>query len=248
MRTLVRAGCLMLAAMAVAAPASAQVVHSLTLGAGLFMPRGFDTRVDGDVLYANLTQPDVLPGVNGSLDFDVKDFRSGTVFGEWNLAFGDRLEVGAGVGYQGRKVRSRYLDLIHGERPQRPEIEQDLRLRVIPVTGVVRFLPFGRAGSVQPYAGFGITVMNWRYSETGEFVDTTDFAIFQDRYIASGTTAGPVLLFGVRLPMGGDIYGLTLEYRHQWASGDTGGFDAGFLGDKFDLGGGHLNFGFLIRF
>lgn len=248
MRTVARTGLLLLALVLTAVPAAAQVVHSLNIGAGLFMPRGFDSRTNGDVLVADLTQPEVLPGTSGSLDFDIGDFRTASIFGEWNVAFGDRIEVGAGVAYMRRTVASRYLDLIHGERPARPEIEQDLKLRIVPVTGVVRFLPFGRAGSFQPYVGAGIGILNFRYSETGEFVDTTDFAIFEDRYVAKGTAVGPLLLGGMRMPIGGDIYGLTVEGRYQWGTGDTGGSNAGFLGDKIDLGGGSLNFGFLIRF
>lgn len=247
MRTMVRSFCFLLLTAGLAVPASAQVVHSLGLGAGLFTPRGFDTRVDGDVWVANLTQPDVLPGVSGSLTFDISKFKAMPVFGEWNMAFGNHIEVSAGIAYYQKKVRSRYLDLVNGAK-NNAEIEQDLRLRAIPVTGVVRFMPFGQAGGFQPYAGVGIAIVPFRYSETGEFVDTSDFAIFNDRYIATGTAVGPVLLGGLKMPLGGDIYALTIEGRYQFVDGPTGGNDAGFLGDRIDLSGGFVNFGFLIRF
>ena len=230
-----------------ASPASAQVVQSLGLGMGIFMPRGFDSRVTGDVLVANLTQPDVLPGVSGSLEFEIGDFRSFPLFGEWNVAINRNLEFSAGVSFSNRKVDSRYLDLVNSAR-NNADIEQDLRLRMIPITGVVRFLPFGDATGVQPYVGAGVAAINFRYSETGEFVDPTDFAIFQDRYVASGTAVGGLILGGVRFPMGGDVYAFTLEGRYQFASGNTGGAEAGFLGDKIDLSGGLINFGLLIRF
>ena len=247
MQRTIRGLCLTFVVLGLAAPASAQVVHSLGLGAGLFVPRGYDTRVDGDVWVANLTQPDVLPGVSGSLDFDIGKFRSYPIFGEWNVAFGRHLEVSAGLAFSSKKVSSRYLDLVNGER-NNAEIEQDLRLRMIPITGVVRFLPFGDATGVQPYAGVGIAAVNFRYTETGEFVDPTDFTIFNDRYVATGTAVGPVLLAGLRLPIGGDVYAFTLEGRYQFVNGDTGGADNGFLGDRLDLSGGMVNFGFLVRF
>jgi hypothetical protein len=247
MRSVFRAGSLMVVLAAMAAPASAQVIHSFTLGAGVFAPRSFDTRVAGDVLVANLTQPEVLPGVTGSLEFGIKKFRAYPVFGEWNVSFGNHVEIGAGVGFYQRAVNSRYADLVNGAR-NNADIEQTLRLRVIPLTGVVRFLPFGEVGGFQPYVGVGVAVLNFRYSETGEFVDLSDFAIFQDRYVANGTAVGGLVLGGLRLPMGGDVYALTLEGRYQRAEGKTGGLNAGFLGDKIDLSGAFFNIGFLIRF
>lgn len=247
MRLLVRASGLSLLLAALAVPASAQIVQSVGLGAGVFTPRGFASRVDGDVWVANLTQPEVLPGVTGSLSFEIGDFRAVPVFGEWNIAFGNHIEASVGVSYYGKTVHSRYRDLVNSAR-ENAEIEQDLQLRAIPVTGVVRFLPFGAAGGFQPYAGVGIAVVTFRYTEIGEFVDTTDFSIFHDKYSASGAAVGPVLLGGLRMPIGGDVYAFTIEGRYQWASGDTGGTAEGFLGPKLDLSGGFLNFGVLIRF
>ena len=43
------------------------------------------------------------------------------------------------------------------------EIEQELKLRIVPLTATVRFLPIGH-GSVEPYVGAGIGAFNWRYS------------------------------------------------------------------------------------
>lgn len=246
MRT-VRAMSLAFFMAALATPASAQIVQSVAFGAGWFSPRSFDTRADGDVLVANLTQPDVLPGVSGSLAFDVGDFRGFPLFGEWNVGIGKHIEVSAGVSYFQKKVDSVYADLVNGEK-NNAEIEQDLRLRMIPISGVVRFLPFGDATGIQPYAGIGVAAVNFRYSETGEFVDPATLDIFTDRYTATGTALGTVILGGVRFPLGGDVYGLTIEGRYQFAKGNTGGASAGFLGDKIDLSGGLINFGFIVRF
>ncbi|HYN08526.1 MAG TPA: outer membrane beta-barrel protein [Vicinamibacterales bacterium] len=258
-RTAVRTTPFLLAALLFAAPASAQIVQSVNFGIGGSFPRGINSRVDGDVLVANLNQPALdqfLPEeiITTSLDFDIKKFRGWNVFGEWNIGFGDRLELGVGGSYYSRTVHSRYRDLEHGLRPSAPDIEQDLRLRVIPITAVVRFLPFGRPSDFQPYVGLGVGILNFRYSETGEFVDPDTLDIFDNRiaplrpFVAKGTTAGPLVLGGLRMPLGGDIYAFTLEGRYQWGSGETGGAANEFLGDKIDLGGGQLNFGFLVRF
>jgi hypothetical protein len=119
---------------------------------------------------------------------------------------------------------------------------------MIPFTATVKFLPVGDATSVQPYVGAGITMVNFRYTETGEFVDPFDGFIFADRFVAKGTAFGPVFFGGIRIPMGGDVYALTIEGRYQIVDGETGGAQAGFLGDRIDLSGGLLNVGFLIRF
>jgi len=252
MRT-VRAMSLALLIAAVATPASAQMVQSVSFGAGLFQPRGFDRRVDGDTLVANLSQPEVLPGVSGSLSFEIGDFRGMSVFGEWNLAINKHIEVSAGLTYFTNKVDSVYLDFVNCPAPcldpaSGTEIEQELRLTMVPISGVVRFFPIGDPTRVQPYVGGGIAVIPFRYTETGEFVDTTTFEIFSDKFTAKGTAFGPVILGGVRFPLGGDVYGLTVEGKYQFANGKTGGADAGFLGDRIDLSGGSITGGFLIRF
>lgn len=221
----------------IAAPASAQVVQSLHVGFGGFYPRGFDGRVDRDVLVENLLTDEPLA-------FDIKDFRGVNLFGEWNVAFGNHVEVGAGVAFYKRTVPSVYQNVVNENGR---EIEQDLSLRIVPLSGVVRFLPFGRADTVQPYLGAGISAMNWRYSEVGAFVDTFDYSIFDARFIGTGTTVAPLFLGGVRIPIKGDIYGLTLEYRYQFGAGDLP-TDVDFLNDKIDLSGGRFNVGFLIRF
>ena len=243
---------LVLGALLVAAPASAQVVHSLNLGGGAFFPRGEDTRAEGDVLLANLTNRGTVPGMDDSLLFFVKDFRSGQFTGEWTIGFGSHVEVAAGVGFYNRKVPSIYRDFVFRDPDtgERREIAQDLRLRVVPLTAVARFL-LGRPGNVQPYVGAGVGLFNYRYSEIGEFLDTSnpdDVVLFDERYIAKGNAPGALLLGGIRFPLGGDIYGLNLEYRYQFAKGDTGGADVGFLGDKIDMSGGNLTFSFMIRF
>jgi len=218
----------------VSAPASAQAVQSLHLGAGVFMPKDYASRSNDDVWVENLN----------TLSFDIKDFRGGIVNGEWTVTFNDRVEVGIGGGFYQRTAPSVYRDYVNSNGR---EIEQDLRLRVIPINGIVRFMPLGRAGNVQPYVGGGISALVWRYSEVGEFVDFSDnFNVFRDRYIANGTAIGGTVLGGVRMPLGGDVYALNAEFRYQFGKADLG--NNGFLADKLDLNGLHFIAGFQIRF
>ena len=186
--------------------------------------------------------------VRRGLNEAIEEFRGWSIFGEWNIGFGDRFELGIGASYYSKKVDSRYRDLEHGERPSNPDIEQEIGLRVLPLTAVVRFLPFGGPSDFQPYVGAGIGMLNFRYSEVGEFVDPETLEIFPGHFTKTGTAAG---YDSPRRPshaarrrrVRADVEG-----RYQWGSGDTGGAANEFLGDKIDLGGGSLNFGFLIRF
>jgi hypothetical protein len=200
------------------APASAQ--QSINLFVGGFVPRGVDARPDEDALVNDLN----------ILDFDIKDFNGPTIGGEWLVGLGENIEAGLGIGLYSRTVPSIYRSLVNEDGS---EIEQDLKLRIVPFTATVRFLPMGRHAAIQPYIGAGVAVMRYRYSETGEFVDDFDNSIFRDNFVGSGTASGPVVLGGARFPVGSiDVGG---EIRYQSGKGDLP-VDQ-FLGPKIDLGG-----------
>ena len=90
-----------------------------------------------------------------------------------------------------------------------------------------------------------IAVINYRYSESGQFVDFTDNSIFRDTFVGSGTATGPTILGGVRFPIGNVAIGG--EIRWQKALGDLPA-DQDFAGSKIDLGGVNYLATFKIRF
>lgn len=214
-----------------AAPAHAQVFqvnrgdakHAVGFNLGYFAVKGEDSRVDDDVLLADLDD----------LAFEIGDFSGFTFGGEYLYGVGDYLEIGAGLNYYQKEVTSVYRDFVDIDGT---EIVQDLKLRIMPITATVRFLPVGRAAPVQPYVGGGIGIFPWRYTETGEFVDFSDGSIFRDRFEASGTAVGPVFLGGVRFPIG-DAMTTGVEFRWQKAEGDTDPAESRLLAPKIDLGG-----------
>ena len=227
------------AVLALVAPAgaAAQVTRveprqSVGFNVGYFALRSIDSRVDGDVLFADLD----------SLAFDVDNFNSATFGGEWLFGLTEFLEGGVGLGFYQHTESTVYRHFTHFDNT---EIEQDLKLRVIPFTATVRFLPLGR-GSVQPYVGAGIGFFNWNYSEVGEFVDFTDDSIFSARYRASGNSVGPVVVGGVRVPVA-DVWMFGGELRYQNAKGTIDNAED-FLGDRIDLGGWTTSFTVHLRF
>lgn len=208
--------------------------QSFGVNLGALFPKGEDSRVENDVLLENLN----------SLLFEIEDFRGFSVGAEYLFGVTDYIEAGLDVSLYQRTVPSIYADVVHDDGR---EIEQDLKLRIIPITASVRFLPTGRNASVQPYVGIGAGFLNWRYSETGEFVDFRDDSIFRDRFIAKGSTVAPVVIGGLRF-LAADVWTAGGEVRWQKADGDTGGRDAGFLKDKIDLGGWTTSFNVHFRF
>jgi opacity protein-like surface antigen len=223
-------------------PASAQVVqvtradakHLVAFNLGYFMVKGEDSRVDDDVLLADLND----------LAFEIDDFNNWTFGGEWLYGVGNFLETGVGLGYYQRTVTSVYRNFVNDNGS---EIGQDLKLRIVPITATIRFLPAGRGAPVEPYIGAGVGIFNWRYSESGEFVDFSDGSIFREQYKADGTSVGPVIVAGMRFPIG-DALTAGFEYKWQKAEGDTNSAQTDLLGDKIDLGGNTFSFTMHFRF
>jgi hypothetical protein len=200
-----------------AQPALAQQTFNVSLG--YFTPRGQDARVGGDVLNAN----------RNFLTFDIKDFNGASIGGEWLFPVGNYIEAGAGVGFTRRTVPTVYTRLLNANGS---EIEQELRLRTVPAAFTFRVLPLGQDRGFQPYLGGGLGVISWRYSESGQFVDTRNNAIFNNSYVASGTATGPIAMGGIRFA--GDSVATGFEIRYQAAQADLA---PPFAGPKIDLGG-----------
>ena len=104
-------------------------------------------------------------------------------------------------------------------RPDDTEIEQDLKLRIVPFTATLKFVPTGRDARFQPYIGAGIAALLWSYSETGEFVDPVTTDIFRDSFTADGTEVAPVIFGGLRAPIGASMM-LGGEVRYQKADAE----------------------------
>lgn len=205
--------------------------QTLNFSLGYFTPRGEDARVEDDVLNENLT----------FLAFDLSDFNGPAIGAEWLIPIGEYLEAGAGVGFSRRTVPSVYLDYTE---PDGTEVEQDLRLRLVPIAFTARVLPLGQTNPFQPYFGAGLAVINWRYSESGEFIDfNRNLEIFRDQFVADGNETGPVLLGGIRY--GGETWSAGGEIRFHSAEADL---SEDFAGSKLDLGGWTYNFTVGVRF
>jgi hypothetical protein len=215
----------------VAAPITASAQQSLNLSIGGFSPRAEDGRSSQDVLVAN----------RGFLDFNVSDLNGVTFGGEYLIGLGDMFDAGVGIGfYQHSTVGAdRFSEFAGTGDP----ILAELKLRVVPMSATFRFLPLGHNAGVQPYIGAGAGVFAWRYSESGDFVASDNVTIIHGNFVGSGTATGPVVLGGVRFPIGS--VGVGGELRWQKAQGSLPA-DQNFAGTKVDLGG--LTYSFTVNF
>ena len=206
----------------------------LSLSLGRFAVRDAGARIADDVVTENL----------GQFFFAPDDFNGTSVGAEWLLGVGDYLEVGVGAGWYRRTVFSVYDEFLDVDGT---ELEQDFTLQVAPITGTARFFPFGRRAVLQPYAGAGVGLFNWRYTEVGDFIDfgDPDWPVFFGEYTAAGRDTGRVYLAGVRVA--GGRYAVGVEFRYQEAQGVVG-IDQGFLDERIDLGGMTTAFTFNVRF
>ena len=87
---------------------------------------GFDSRPREDVLVQDLSSADFPHYL-----FDIDDFHHFTFGGEYLFGITENLEVGASVGFYSKGVNSIYADVVH---PDQTEIEQRLKLRIVPIT------------------------------------------------------------------------------------------------------------------
>jgi len=226
---------------------SASAQQSLNMYLGGFVPHSLDARDSNDVLLAN---NDFLSTFNQANGIDMGQFHGFTFGGEYLVGLGRYFEAGLGLGFYQRTALTSYTDFVNEDGS---EIAQDLKLRIVPFTATFKLLPFGTNHSVQPYVGAGVGAFYYRYSEEGQFIDfsTPTLDTFSERFVGSGTAAGPVVVGGVRAVTHFGVIGGELRYQH--AVGDLP-IDQGFSGGdginppKIDLGGWNYLFTIGFRF
>ena len=232
-------GVLVAALLMCATVASAQDLGKQTVNftLGYFTPLGFDSRDIDDVLIANST----FLQTRGRSFLDLDEFNGASVGGEWLFPLARHIEGGIGVSYTSQTSHTVYADFVD---PDGTEIDQDLKLRLTPIAFTVRLIPVSPRSPFQPYIGGGVGLINWKYTEVGEFVDfNAGREIFNGDFEESGTNAGPVFLGGIRFA--GEAFSTGFEIRYQHAKGDLG---SDFAAPEIDLGGWTYNFTAGVRF
>ena len=213
------------------APAAAQ--QSINFSFGGFSPRAEASRDPNDVLVQD----------RSFLDFNVGDLTGVTFSGEWLIGLGNNFDAGLGIGFYQNSTTAadRFSEFDVTGDP----ILADLKLREVPFNATFRWLPLGRRAAVVPYIGGGVAVVGWRYSETGDFVASDNVTIIHGNFVGSGAAVGPVIVGGVRVPVG--TWTIGGELKFQAAEGNLPP-DQSFAGTKIDLGGFTYAFTFGVKF
>ena len=239
MKTALHACALSLVVTAVIRPMPAAAQQTITFSIGGFSPRAEDARNGQDVLVQD----------RSFLLFNVSDLNGATIGGEWLIGLGNNFDAGLGIGfYQHTALAADRFNEFEGTGDP---ILADLKLRVVPFNATFRWLPLGRHGAIEPYVGGGVGVFGWRYSETGDFVADDNVTIIHGNFVGSGSASGPVVVGGLRVPLGSWSIGGELKY--QSAVGElpsNQGFATapGSSVAKIDLGGLTYSFTFGVRF
>jgi hypothetical protein len=219
--------------------------QSVDFYVGYSILRGDQTfATDGSSVISGRVADDALSGnANpGGFNFDLSDFHGVTGGFDWIIGLNENFDVSLGLGLYSKTARSRYVYYFNPDTGA--DITQEFRLRNVPFTAAVRFLPLGRHDAIIPYIGGGVGVNFWRYEEAGQFIDFSqaDLPVFSNSYPVSGTAVGPVLLGGVTIPFGSFGFGGQIRYQRAAGSLPT---NQGFYGSKIDVGG--MNYLFTVR-
>jgi hypothetical protein len=222
---------------------SASAQQSVNFFLGGFVPAPIDSRGDINAGVSN----DVLVNNLNFLAFRIRSFDGVTFGGEYLVGVGDFFDVGASIGYYQQTVPAVDINYLNSNGSN---IAADLKLRIVPFTATARVLPLGHRAPIVPYVGGGVAIYGWRYSESGSFVDYTppvprNPPVFNATFVGSGSAVGPVVVGGVRVPIGSMAPGF--EVRWQGGKGDLPG-NQSFSGTKIDLGGINYLFTFEVRF
>jgi hypothetical protein len=189
-------------------------------------PRGFVGLRGGVELAA--AGSDIYDFFTGLLTLDKSDFNSALLGVDVGIAVHSRIDVTFGFELSQGGGPSEYRDYV--DTDDLP-ITQDTTLRIVPITGNVRFYltPRGRQISrfafvpakIRAYAGGGGGLVWYELTQTGDFVDVVDLAIFTSTLRSSGVSFGAQAFGGVELALGTKWF-LSFEGKYLWSKADLG--------------------------
>ena len=172
------------------------------------------------------------PGLAGVRSRGLQGLQLG---GDWTFALTDYIELGADISYYSKPRPSVYRDFVDDDGT---EIEQDLKLRIIPITAM-RPIRADRA----PLEGAALHRHRRRVHQLALQRDRgihrlrRGGQVFPAKFEADGTEVAPVVLGGVRF-LATDAFTIGGEVRWQKASGDTGGICAKASSARRSISGG----------
>lgn len=171
-----------------------------------------------------------------------KDWRGVTGGAEFSFDLGPNVELGLHIDAYGRELPTFYRDFTHENGD---EIQQSLKLSIVPMGVSLRILPAGKRAAISPYVAAGVDVVAYKYEEFGDFIDFRgDNDVVNDAFVDEGAAFGFHAAAGVRVRVNYDL-SITGEVRYLNAKADMG---EDFGGNRIDLGGVSATVGVNLRF
>lgn len=162
------------------------------------------------------------------------------------------VDVSFDVGYARTSALSRYRNFVDNNNA---EIQQTTSLLRVPMTVNARLYlaPPGRSvghfawipSGVAPWIEGGAGIMSYRFSQEGDFVDTSTGVVYPDAFVSSGTTPMAQVVGGADMNISPRL-ALVGDARYLWAKRPSLGSDF----QKFqplDLSGVALSLGLTVR-
>lgn len=162
---------------------------------------------------------------------------------EFTKTVSPNVELALSVEGYGREIDTSYRDFT---RPSGREIEQTIKVEMVPTSAIVRFMPSGRYRKLTPYVGGGASAVWWSYEEFGDFIDfyDPDRRVSFDSFKSTGTAFAMVANGGLRYRLNTDMQ-LTADFRYFFGEGKMGG---DFHPNKIDVSGPAVSVGFRMSF
>jgi hypothetical protein len=207
---------------------------------------GLDVRLGAFFPRADSTLFQDVDELFGATKSDWVGFAGGV---EYNHVLVENFEIGLHVDGYSRTLETSYRDY---EFDDGTEIQQSLRLNIVPVGLTLRLVPTNKRTKIAPYVGGGVDLFYYKYEEWGDFIDffDPDLPVFNDEFYSDGVAFGFHAAGGARFYFNRD-FALVVEGRYQWAEADMGDdFSPNEPGlvNRIDLSGPSFTVGLHIRF
>jgi hypothetical protein len=184
---------------------------------------------------------DLFTFVSDQLTVDKSDLRSGGFGADVGAIMTPSIDFMVGFDMNRNEITSEYRDYIASNGQP---IAQRNELHQYGISAGVRFTPRGRGRTVSryafvprrvvPYAGGGVIVGYYSFSQQGQFVDYVDLSVFNDRFTSDGWSVGPYLQGGADVQVWKHLF-VTFDGRYTWMHADLDPDFTGFEG--IDLAG-----------
>lgn len=195
---------------------------------------------------------DIFSFLTSQLTLDRGDFRASGFAADLAIALTPRVDVVGGLELARSASGSEYRDFVDDNRLP---IEQTTSLSTVNLTGTLRYalVPRGQAVGrlawvprrVVPYVGAGGGAIWYKLTQTGDFVDFVDLAVFSDSFDSRGWSPSAHAVAGVDLQLYRRLFA-TVEARYVRASATLGQDFIDF--EPIDLSGLRTSAGINFRF